>query len=141
VHTDYLNGAPVVSTHWRSQHIQVTPDLTGLVIHSNIYILSCPSLAPYTFTPPFVPTSTRANRLSSCSLLRETKVLITMPLQLSQVVVDKTPSSGKCHEHDIYSNGSVKIAAIDRAYPQPKQMHGSKAIPVARILQDLHLQK
>jgi hypothetical protein len=46
-----------------------------------------------------------------------------------------------CHEHDIYSNGSAKIAAIDRAYPQPNRMHGSKAIPVARIRRDLHPQK
>jgi hypothetical protein len=47
-------------------------------------------------------------------------------------------ASGCCHEHDIYSNGSVKITAINQADPQPNRMHGSRAIPVARILQDLH---
>jgi hypothetical protein len=46
-----------------------------------------------------------------------------------------------CHEHDIYANRSAKITAIDRAYSQQNRMRGSRAIPVARILRDLHLQK
>jgi hypothetical protein len=77
MYTDYLNSTPVVLTHWRSQCFQATLDLTGPVICSNVYILSRPSLAPDAFTPPFVPTSTRANRLLSCSLLREAKALVT----------------------------------------------------------------
>jgi hypothetical protein len=46
-----------------------------------------------------------------------------------------------CHEHDIYVNRLAKIAAIDRADPQPNRMRGSRVIPVVRILQDPHPQK
>jgi hypothetical protein len=64
--------------------------------------------------------------------------------QISQVWTasrSKEVLAPSCHEHDIYSNGSVKIAAINRAYPQPNWMRGSRAIPVARICRDLHPQK